>query len=106
MADNGALYRVVRAEQVRARLRDWAGLAKQAGILGEYVQALKRIEHLLTNEPLEWGDPLYHMPQLGIFLYRGMHWFFVVHYAVHEKKHIVFVKDYKLTPENPLEPKE
>jgi hypothetical protein len=53
-----------------------------------------------------WGDPLYQARHLDLTVYRGLHWYFRVHYGVHEGRRVVFVQHYRLAPENPIEPAE
>lgn len=100
-----APYRVVRSEKVRDQLRQWAETAKQLGFIDPYIDALRIIEEKLRREPLAWGDPLYRLPNLELLLCRGIYSIFLVEYGVQESKRLVFIKDYKLLPGHPLEPR-
>ncbi|HXG12959.1 MAG TPA: hypothetical protein VNK04_24590 [Gemmataceae bacterium] len=101
---SGGAYRVVYSEAVRERLRQLGEKARQAGLIERYAEALRVIEERLANRPLEWGDPLYSFPQLKLLICRGLYWVFAVEYAVHEGQRVVFLREYRLLPRNPLEP--
>jgi hypothetical protein len=102
---SAARYRVVRSEKVRDQLRQWAETAKQTGLIGRYIEALRIIEEKLESAPLAWGDPLYRLPHLNLLLCRGIYWIFLVEYGVDESKRLVVIKEYKLVPGHPLEPR-
>jgi hypothetical protein len=100
----GAPYRVVRSEAIRQRLKQWGEAAEKVGLIDTYAEALQAIEEKLVNEPLTWGDPLYPLRHLELMIHRGIYWVFVVEYGVHERERVVFIKEYRLLPNNPLEP--
>lgn len=101
--ESGATYRVVASGAILQQLRRWADLARNRGVLEPYVQILKTIETNLRTRPLDWGDPLYRYQHLELSVCRGLHGYFLVEYGVHERERLVFVRQYRLVPGNPLE---
>jgi hypothetical protein len=96
-------FEVVRSEAIRQRLRHWGTLARTRGRLAEFASLISWAEEQLRNRPLEWGDPLYRLRQLNLPIYRGIRGYLVVEYGVKEDERLVFIKDYRLLPGNPLE---
>ena len=96
-------YEVVRSEVTRDQLKVWGKIAKERGRLAEYTAALRIVEYRLQYEPLEWGDPLYDLPNLGLVMYRGIWKFLSVLYCVRDDKKLVLVSTYRLLDNNPIE---
>jgi hypothetical protein len=96
-------YRVVHPEVVRDRIRQWAGRAVQLGLRDWFRESLNHIEGRLSSAPTTWGDPLHQLPNLKLYVYRGLHNKFIVDYAVHEEARTVFVRQFRLMAGNPLE---
>src|SRR5271169_5459905 len=97
MADSsGSLYRLACPAPVLAQLRAWGAAAVARGEGAEYVSALEFINHKLTNDPANWGDPLYPLRKVGLTMYRGLRRPLQVHYAVDETRRLVFVKSFTL----------
>ncbi len=100
---SGVPYKVVHSQAILATLRSWTELADRAGLRREYADALRVVQRLLEREPLTWGDPLYRLQHLDLTIYRGMHWFLIVDYGIHDGERLTFVRQYRLKPGNPLE---
>jgi hypothetical protein len=103
MPQNSHSYQVIRSENTRTQLKEWGEVARELGLLDQYVASLKAIERKMQTEPLSWGDPVYPLSSLKLIIYRGIYWPFVVHYGVNEGKRLVFVKEYDLLPNNPFQ---
>ena len=97
-------FRVVCSQVILTRLRAWGDLAASQDRLDEYLTSLKEVMERLTNAPLTWGDPLYHLEHLALVVFRRVYRFFVIEYGVHEEKKIVFIKQWELMPGQPLQP--
>ncbi len=96
-------HKVVHSQAILATLRHWAELAEHAGLRQEYADALRVVQDRLAQDPLTWGDPLYRAHHLALTIYRGLHWFLIVDYGVHDDEPLVFIKQYRLRSGNPLE---
>jgi hypothetical protein len=97
MASNPAssYHLVPTAEQLK-QLRTWGERATRLGRRAEYLAALRTIHHKLTTEPTTWGDPWYHLIQLGLQVYQRICSPLHVSYAVDEERRIVYVR--RFTP--------
>jgi hypothetical protein len=104
MADgNGQpTYSVSIPEGVRERFKPWAAFADRFGLFDAFVADLKRLDHLLSHTPVEWGDPLRDWEHAGLRLFRGMTEHLIAVYAVHLVRRYVFVRDIVLRPDRPL----
>lgn len=87
---------------VSQRLRAWAGAAGAAGALPEYIADLRSLNENLRYTPREWGDRLKTYPHARLRYYRRLTRFFLVLYAVHLDRPVVFVRDILLRPDQPL----
>ena len=54
---SGALYKVAYAELVQSALKDLLGRAKEKGILGEVLAAVKEIDGRRHRDPTVFGEP-------------------------------------------------
>jgi len=104
MAENEpGQFRVICAGKELDYLKILAEKAVRLGIGDSFLAELKAVEGRLSHEPLTWGDPLYPLRQLGLFMYRGLGSIFFVHYAVDSEKRLVYVKEFKIRPGHALE---
>jgi hypothetical protein len=94
---------MVHPEIVRQQLRQWAERATSLGFQDQFRDALRTIEARLSSEPTTWGDPLYPLAQLQLYVYRGIEQSIIVDYAVHDGERTVFVKRFSLLSNHPLE---
>jgi hypothetical protein len=79
-------------------LRAYGAQAATRGFLDSYVAAVKIIEHRLTMDPLEWGDPQNRLRNLQLLLFHGIQSPLHVYYAVDEARRIVYVQEIKPLP--------
>jgi hypothetical protein len=97
MADSsGNVYRVPCPAPILAQHRDWGAAAVGRGDGAEYLDALNFINHKLTTDPANWGDPLYPLRRVVLMMRRGLRRPLQVHYAVDENLRLVFVKSFAL----------
>lgn len=87
-------FRVVLPEIELIRLKEWGKIARSAGKLASFYETIDTINDNLTNKPLEWGDPNFHYPNLGLLACHAFHRMLRVYYAVDEKRHIVYVRKF------------
>lgn len=93
-----APYRVEYAGQSLSQLKNLIDQAVHLGMLSDLATAVKAIHRRLTVDPLEWGDPLYHLQHLGLLLHRGTHAPLNVIYAVDEERNLVYVTQIQPMP--------
>ena len=82
-------------------LKQLKALLQRAITLGrrtEFLTALKDINEKLTSDPLAWGDPQFHMRQLGLLGCHAIHNFLHLFYAVDEQRRLVYVKEFLPLP--------
>jgi hypothetical protein len=85
-------YTVSISKKELGKLQRWGAWAAQAGVLDEYLVALKTINYRLSFEPMEWGEPRYTLHGLKLSVRFGTFRMINVWYGVHLEKRIVFVK--------------
>ncbi len=101
-ANSGSPYRISQSAAISERLHQWGERARELGVLDRLKSLLKETEAALTTRPAEWGDPVRNLRHLKIVMYRRLIEFMIVEYGVHEDAKIVFIRDFRLIPENPL----
>ena len=74
-------YKVGTAAGVKEQMQTLADLASFAGVRQRYRDALTTMRRRLTNDSLEWGDPLYRKPHVGDVVCRAFADPIVVHYS-------------------------
>ena len=84
-------------------LRAYGARARERGIHGAYVAAVKSIQHHLATDPLIWGDPQNHLQYMRLTLYHGTHDPLHAFYAVDEQPRIVYVREIKPLPSRGLD---
>ena len=102
MGNGVPAFRVVTPEDVRAQLKTWGRLAAQAGLFQAYLADLKHLDLRLSRRPKAFGDPLHDYHGAHLCLYRGLTEFFIVTYAVHTSRPLVFVRSIRLRPDRAL----
>lgn len=95
-------YKVVYPETIREAIRQWTERAPALGITHALLTALKTIHAHLKGDPLEWGDPCYHLHQLGLLVHQQVQDRLFVMYAVDEPRHIVYVMQIRPLSSHPL----
>jgi hypothetical protein len=76
------------------KLRRWGAWAKEAGVLDDYLVALKTINFRLAFEPTDWGEFRYPLDDLKLDIRLGSFKMLDVKYGVHRELRIVFVKEF------------
>jgi hypothetical protein len=103
MAESPGLpYKVCCSSKNLEQLKAWGQKAAGLGIHDQFLGALKAINHKLTTEPLNWGDPQFQARQMGLVVCHGIHSPLQVYFAVDESRRIVYVRGFKLLPGHPL----
>jgi hypothetical protein len=75
-------FKVDRMPAVDHQIRELAERSKSRRIGHAYVDALNRVIGQLTNDPVNWGDPLHHTKTAGGIVCRGITWPLCVHFVV------------------------
>jgi hypothetical protein len=91
-------------ETVRRQVRESGERARDRVLLTDYTQAMRIIQGRLSQDPADWGDPLYRLRQMNLVVCRGIHWAVLVEYVADESSRLAFVQKYRLLPENPRSP--
>jgi hypothetical protein len=100
--ENGEQHYEVHLSAAIAK-RIWQ-IARQAAREGRGEIALssfRQIGRRLQMDPLKFGDPLYHLPALGLQVRQGFIYPLFVSFAVREDPALVFIKGVELLPERP-----
>jgi hypothetical protein len=102
MAENESPpYKVVVPGAELDKLKRWGDWAKQAGVLDDYLIALKTINFRLAFEPSEWGEPRYALRHLDLEMRFGTFKMLNVWYGVNEARRLVFVKVFQFRGDYP-----
>src|SRR5262245_38213217 len=100
MTDQGngqpKVYDVRLSEQNRALLRKRHAEAAQRGEGKRFVSALRQIIDRLQKDPVNFGEPSFHLPALKLTIYRAAVAPLVVEYGVHEEKPVVFIRGFRV----------
>lgn len=83
------------SEHVKAGLKELYLQARDAGREKRFLAALRQIVDRLQREPLQFGEPLYRLPALRLFVRQGVADFLLVDYAVHEEQPLVFIRGFR-----------
>jgi hypothetical protein len=78
-------------------------LHKQAADLGngqQFLDAFRKITSRLRNDPLDFGEKLYHLPALRLQVFLAASHGLAVDYAVHAERRLVFIRGFKFLPEH------
>jgi hypothetical protein len=97
-AENGGRYEVHCSGLIAKRLKEIQKHAKEEG-RGEHVlSAIRNIWHRLSDNPIEFGEPLYRLPALRMQVRHGIIRPLFVEFAVCEDEPLVFIKGITLLP--------
>jgi hypothetical protein len=94
-------FQVVIPQADLQRLRRWGEWAKGAGVLDDYLVALRTINYRLSFEADEWGEPRYTLDHLGLTVRFGTFRMLNVWYGVSAEKGLVFVKVFQFRGDYP-----
>jgi hypothetical protein len=73
------------------------------GLKKEFAEAVRLVIENLETRPLTWGDPLFHLRNLRLLMFRATQNMLLVSYGVHEEERIVFVRQFRIVPGSPLD---
>lgn len=85
-------YRVATPGPVRDIVLAWSNGRIGLRFRGQAVAALRIIYQGLTSSPLEWGDPLYRLPNLGMLVHHRIIFPIYVAYGVNVEHRLVVVR--------------
>jgi hypothetical protein len=72
--------------------------AEQEGRAPAFVIAFRSMAQRLMNSPMDFGEPLYHLPALNLQVRHALIGPLVVYFAVHQHRPLVFLKELTLLP--------
>jgi hypothetical protein len=72
--------------------------AMQEGRAPAFVIAFRSMTQRLLNSPMDFGEPLYHLPALKLQVRHALIGPLVVYFAVHQHRPLVFLKELTLLP--------
>jgi hypothetical protein len=97
MSTQEADYRVVYPVTVRAALQSYLdALILEGWDKKELATIVDRMDTALKRNPIQYGEPHYHVRQLGLLICVGFSRPFSVRYGILEEKRIVFVREITL----------
>jgi hypothetical protein len=94
-------FKVSFAQKEKDKLRRWGEWAAQAGVLDDYLIALKTISYRLSFEPMDWGEPRYTLRELDLAVRFGTFKMLNVWYGVQLERRTVFVKLFQFRGDYP-----
>ena len=100
-ASNGGRFQVFASRDIVRQLKRIQRQAKQEGRGQEVLAAIRHIWRRLTDDPAEFGEPLYRLPALRLEVRHGAVGPLLIHFAIHEVRPLVFIKLVTLLPEPP-----
>jgi hypothetical protein len=100
MTDQGngqsPVYDVRQSARLKAILLKLHAQAAQRGDGKRFVSAARQILSRLRADPVNLGEPSFHLPALKLTVYRVVIAPLVVEYGVHDERPLVFIRGYKL----------
>ena len=92
-------FKVHVAGAIAAELRRLQRRATKEGRGAKLIDAFRRIVKRLRDDPLGFGEPLYELPALRLFVRHAAIAPLVVYFAVHDEEQLVFIKSVAQLPE-------
>jgi hypothetical protein len=102
-ANDGGRFEVHCSGFIAKTLKQLQRRAKAQGRGEEVLAAIRSIWRKLSDDPLEFGEPLYRLPALRLRVRHGAVGPLLLYFAVHEDKPLVFIKGVTLLPERATE---
>ncbi|HEV2947167.1 MAG TPA: hypothetical protein VGX70_07310 [Gemmataceae bacterium] len=96
---NGGTFQVHCSGLLAERFKQIQKQAKEEGRGEEVLSATRRVLHQLSYDPVEFGEPLYRLPALQLSVRHAAIGPVVIHFAVHERMPLVFIKGVTLLPQ-------
>jgi hypothetical protein len=100
MPPSSEAWVVINSGAVSSSFKDLLRRAFQIGLGDKVVSAAKIIMQRLTNDPLVFGEPLYHLRRLGLEVRTGGEPPLMVTYGVHKDRHLVYVSSIRPSSES------
>jgi hypothetical protein len=96
-SDNGqpVEFKVILAQKHHESLKKLHQQAINQGKGSEFVESLRRIWERLRQAPSTFGDPLYPLPTLNLYIYQCVDSPLVVHYGIHQQLPLVMIMGLK-----------
>jgi hypothetical protein len=91
-------YRLGFSGMIRRKFRELLRQAVWEGRGPQFREALRSIFHRLAREPNELGEPLYRLHVLDLNVRAVVVGPLAVHFAVHDRRRLVFIKSVDLLP--------
>jgi hypothetical protein len=98
-ARDGGRYEVHCSGLIARSLKAIQRRAKEQGRGEAVLSAIRSIWYRLSFDPVEFGEPLYHLPALRLQVRHGAMGPLLIYFGVHEDKPLVFIKGVILLPE-------
>jgi hypothetical protein len=89
-------YTVDMSQTVRLRVRELHLEAARSGGGPAFLQAYREIVQRLENEPMQFGEPSFHLRGLHLQIRRASILPLVVDYGVHLELPLVFIRHFRL----------
>jgi hypothetical protein len=89
-------YRIVASEVIRQQMRQLTATATLEGREQQLNAALVQLVQRLTNDPLEFGEPRYHLREMDLHLRRGAIAPLLVNYGVNVEHRFVVIQGFDL----------
>ena len=98
-AHNGQRYEVHCSGAIAKELLQIQKRAKAEGRGDAVLVVIRALHNRLVHDPLELGEPLYHLPKLRLQVRHCALGPLLLDFAVHEDKPLVFIKGAALLPQ-------
>lgn len=85
-------YRVVLSALVKQQVIQIHQEKIDIGEGQEFLGSIRQIYERLRTKPLDFGEPLYHLPALDLVVHQAVQKGIVVNFAIHMNKPIVLVR--------------
>ena len=95
-AANGPSYHIDMSQQNRMILKLLHLQAAHKGTGPRFVAAFRQMVEHLRQDPLNFGEPLYHLPILKLQVRLGVVDHLVVVYGVHLERSLVIIRNFKV----------
>jgi hypothetical protein len=91
-------YRVVYSKAIVAKIKELHATAKELGMEETFMASLRAIDSRLTNDPTEFGDPVFTLHSADLRIRYQIVKPLVVYWGVNDKNSLVFLKSLELWP--------
>ena len=89
-------YDVRMSVQIKGAVKEFHAQARAAGTNKHFLAALRKVIERLQKDPLVFGEPLYDLPALKLFVRQAVISPLVVIYGVHMEQALVFIRAFKV----------